>query len=331
MDIDAFIAVRQDDWQKLVELTRQHNLTGAEADELVRLYQAVATDLSTVRSATPDPQTVSYLSSILSRARARIGGTSEARLSDLRRFLFAVVPLALYRIRWWIVAVSAACIGLGLVSGIWLASDPSRLSVVGTESQLRMYADQAFAAYYTDYPAPSFAAQVWTNNAWIAVQCIAFGISGFWPLYVLAQNMVNVGMAGAVMYTHDGLDVFLSLILPHGMLELTGIFVAGAAGLRLFWTMVAPGPRTRSVALAEQGQAVFAVAIGLVGVLAVSGFIEGFVTGSWLPSWLQLTIGALALAAFWAYVWLVGGAAEKAGHTTTLRRQHTTTYVETAG
>ena len=88
-----------------------------------------------------------------------------------------------------------------------------------------------------------FAGTVWTNNAWIAAQCVLFGITGVWPLMVLVQNAVGVGTAAAVMFAFDRGDVFLLYILPHGLLELTCIFVAGAAGLHIFWAWVAPGRR----------------------------------------------------------------------------------------
>ena len=62
---------------------------------------------------------------------------------------------------------------------------------------------------------------------------------------------------------------FFGLILPHGTLELTALFIASGVGLKLGWTVVDPGPRRRTDALAEEGRARRAVAIGLVGVLAV--------------------------------------------------------------
>jgi uncharacterized membrane protein SpoIIM required for sporulation len=93
------------------------------------------------------------------------------------------------------------------------------------------------------------------------------------------------------------------------------VFVAGAAGLRLFWTWVDPGRRPRARALAEEGRALFTVAVGLAGALAVSGLIEGFVTGSTLPWPVKITIGALALAGFWAYTLVLGRRAVAAGHT----------------
>lgn len=313
MDLDAFTAVRQSSWARLDELSGRRRLDGAEADELVRLYQAVATDLSTVRSTAPDPDTVTRLSQLLARARARIAGTHEPAWRDVRRFVVVSLPAALYRIRWWTTGVTAAFLLVGTVAGWWVATNPDALAAMGTPSQRQEYVDEAFASYYD--PGAGFAAVVWTNNAWVAALCIGIGISGIGPLFVLAQNAVNVGATGGMMAAHGSLDIFFQLIAPHGLLELTSIFVAGAAGLRLCWTWVAPGGRPRSRALAEEGRALVTVALGLVGALALSGLIEGFVTGSDLAWWLKIVIGAIALGLFWTYTIVLGRRATRDGET----------------
>lgn len=313
MDLDAFSAVRGARWARLGALARRRRLTGAEADELVRLYQAVATDLSTVRSTAPDPATVSKLSDLLGRARTSIAGSHEPAWGDVTRFVAVSLPAALYRIRWWTIAVTAGSLVLAVIAGWWIYSEPAALAQLMTPSQRDEYVNNAFEEYYN--PSAGFAAMVWTNNAWITAQCIGLGISGIGPLYILISNSVSVGAVGGMMAEAGRLDLFLSLIAPHGLLELTLVFVAGAAGLRLFWTMVDPGPRPRLRAIAEEGRALFTVAIGLVGALAVSGLIEGFVTGSALPWAVKISIGTLALAAFWTYTIVLGRRAVAAGET----------------
>jgi hypothetical protein len=99
------------------------------------------------------------------------------------------------------------------------------------------------------------------------------------------------------------------------MLELSAVFLAAAAGLRLGWSIIDPGPRRRGQALAEEGRATVTIALGLVVVLAVSGVIEAFVTPSGLPSWARIGIGGVAEAAFLAYVIVVGRRARRLGHT----------------
>ena len=315
MDIDAFAAVHRPEWDRLRALSSRSRLTGAEADELVILYQTTAGHLSALRTKAPDPLLVSELSGLLATARGRIAGTHEARMSDVSRFFLRSLPAAFYRVRWWTVWVGVAFVALGAVSGWWVATTPAALASLGTPAELEQYAEEAFAAYYSNYPAGDFAGQVWTNNAWIAAQCIALGITGVFPAFVLVVNAVGVGSSGGIMAAHGHLDVFFGLILPHGLMELTAIFVAGGAGLKLFWAWVAPGPRTRSRALAEEGRSLFIVALGLVLVLAVSGVVEGFVTPAAMPGWLKILIGALVLAGYWTYTIVLGRRAVAAGET----------------
>lgn len=322
MDLDAFSAVHGPAWARLDSLATRHRLSGAESDELVRLYQEAATHLSMIRSSAPDPSVVSRLSETLGRARAAIAGSHEPAWADVRRFLVLALPAALYRVRWWTVVVTLVFCAVAVVAGVHVFTSPEAQAAMGPPGQLRQYAEREFAAYYSNNPGGSFAALVWTNNAWLAAQCVALGITGVMPVYLLAANAVNVGAAGAVMALNGGLDIFFQLMLPHGLMELTAIFVAGAAGLKIFWSVIDPGGRPRARALSEEGRSLFTVAIGLVGVLGVSGLVEGFVTPSALPWWLKIAIGAVVLAGFWVYVLVLGGRAHRAGETGDLRADH---------
>ena len=109
--------------------------------------------------------------------------------------------------------------------------------------------------------------------------------------------------------------MFFGLISPHGILELTAVFVAAGAGLRLGWAWVDPGRLPRGQALAAAGREAITVALGLVVVLLVSGVIEAFVTPSPLPTWVRIGIGVVAEAVFLGYVWIFGRRAALAGET----------------
>lgn len=173
-----------------------------------------------------------------------------------------------------------------------------------------------FESYYSEHPAGSFALQVWVNNSWVAAQCIAFAILLGLPIpYVLFQNAANLGVNAGLMFGAGKGDLFLGLITPHGLLELTAVFLAGAVGMRLGWTVIAPGDRPRGQVLAEQGRAVVAAAIGLAVVLLASGLIEALVTPSPLPTWTRIGIGVVAELAFLGYVVHFGRKAARAGET----------------
>src|SRR5690606_22304382 len=99
------------------------------------------------------------------------------------------------------------------------------------------------------------------------------------------------------------LGKFFGLILPHGLLELTAVVVAGAAGLRLGWALIAPGDRTRGEALGAEARQAGIMALGLVVAFVTAGLIEGFVTGRGVPTGLRVAIGVAAEAAF--VTWIV--------------------------
>ena len=140
-------------------------------------------------------------------------------------------------------------------------------------------------------------------------------------MYVLLQNAINVGLIGGIMAANGRLDLFFGLITPHGLLELTAVFVAAGAGLRLFWAWVDPGPLTRGQAMGREGRSMVTVALGLIVVLAVSGIVEAFVTPSPLPTWARIAIGVVVWAAFVGYVGVLGRRAVAAGETGDLRAE----------
>ena len=315
MDIDAFVAAHSGRWFRLEQLSRRRRLSGVEADELVDGYQEVATHLSVVRSSAPDAGLVAYLSTVLARARTRTTGTRTTSWRDVVTFLSTTFPAALYRTRRWWLATMAANVAVAAVMMSWLLTHPGAESSLMSSAQADRLVNSEFEGYYSEYAASHFAAQVWTNNAWVAALCIALGVLGLPVIWLLFENIFNVAVIGALMIQHDRGALFFGLILPHGLLELTAVFVAAGVGLRLFWSWVEPGARSRGQSLAQEGRTAAGVALGLAVVLLVSGVIEAFVTPSGLPTWARIGIGALAEAAFFGYVFWLGRRAFRAGHT----------------
>ncbi|MEU3506237.1 stage II sporulation protein M, partial [Streptomyces hundungensis] len=223
---------------------------------------------------------------------------------------------AVYRSRRWWIPTALISIAVSAVIGWWIATHPEVQSALAAPDALRQMTRPGgeYETYYSSHPAASFAAQVWTNNAQATAMCLVLGaFLGIPVLWILLLNMLNLGVGIGLMSSAGRLDTFLGLVLPHGLLELTAVFVAAGTGLRLGWTVVDPGPRTRRAALAEQGRAALGMAIGLALVLFVSGMIEGFVTPSGLPTWARIALGIAAELAFLVYVYVLGGRAVRAG------------------
>ncbi|MFK4066258.1 stage II sporulation protein M [Streptomyces sp. NPDC029674] len=334
MDLDVFVSSHRAEWDRLDSLLRRRRrLTGAEADELVALYQRTATHLSLIQSSAPDPQLTGRLTHLVARARSAVTGTRSASWRDVTRFLTHGFPAAVYRSRRWWIPTALLSTVLAAVIGWWIGTHPEVQSTIAAPSELREMTRPGgqYETYYSSHPAASFAAQVWTNNAQAAAMCLVLGAFLCVPvLWILFQNMLNLGVGIGLMSSAGRLDTFLGLVLPHGLLELTAVFVAAGTGLRLGWTVIDPGPRTRRTALAEEGRAALGMAIGLALVLFVSGAIEGFVTPSGLPTWARIAIGIGAELAFLAYVYVLGGRAARAGDTGDLDRSERSASVPLA-
>ena len=315
MDLDAYVLAHAHEWQRLEELAHRRRLTGAESDELVERYQQVATHLSVVRTSAPDASLVAHLSSLLARARNRAVGTRVSSWSGFASFFTERFPAALYRLRWWWLGCLAVNVAVTAVMVLWLLDNPQVEQSLYSPAEIDQLVNSDFEGYYSEYAASHFAFQVWVNNAWVSALCLALGILGLPVVYLLFQNILNLAILGSLMHHHDRGGLFWGLILPHGLLELTAVFVAGGVGLKLFWSWVEPGSLTRTQSIAREGRTAGTVAMGLVVVLFVSGVIEGFVTPSGLPTEARVGIGVLAELAFLAYVFVLGRQAAARGVT----------------
>lgn len=315
IDLDAYVAAHTGAWHRMEQLVGSRRRTGAEADELVDLYQQVATHLSVVRTSAPDGELVAYLSSLLGRARV---GMLSGRVTGWRsvgHFFTDRFPGALYRLRWWWLGTLTGNVVVIGVMMLWLGQHPEVEQSLLSDAEIDALVTNDFESYYSENAAGAFAARVWINNAWVSALCIALGILGLPVIWLLFNNIANLAVIGAIMTRHDRADLFWGLILPHGLLELTVVFVAGGVGLHLFWSWVQPSGVPRALAVARAGRTAVTVALGLIPVLLLSGLVEAFVTPSPLPTWARITIGALALAAFLAYVFVLGRPAARRGVT----------------
>jgi uncharacterized membrane protein SpoIIM required for sporulation len=315
VDLDAYVLAHAHEWQRLEQLLHRGRLSGAESDELVDLYAQVATHLSVVRTSAPDPSLVAHLSSLLAKTRNKAVGTRVSSWRGFSSFFTERFPAALYRLRWWWLGTLAGNVVVTAVMMVWLLDHPNVEQSLLSPDEVDQLVNHDFEDYYSTYAASHFALQVWINNAWVSALCIAFGILGLPVIYLLFSNVENLAVIGAIMHRHDHGQQFWGLILPHGLLELTAVFVAGGVGLRLFWSWVEPGALTRAQSMAREGRTAGTVTLGLACVLTVSGAIEAFVTPSGLPTWARVGIGVTAELLFFAYVFVVGRQAHRRGAT----------------
>ena len=324
-NLDSYVLANTPEWERLEELVakagqRGSRLEGAELDELLHRYQRTSTHLSHVRSTYGDPAVTARLTRTVASARAVIYGAQPQAAGAIRNFFLNTFPAAVWNARVAIFIAMLAFVLPAIASGIWIANSPATIDALAPPALREAFIEEDFEAYYSSSPAAEFSTMVFINNIQVSFLAFVAGIAGAVPtLLLLAFNGGRVGEAAGLFHDAGEAARFWGLILPHGLLEISAIIVAGGAGLRLGWALISPGDRPRTVALAEEAQRAASIVIGLVLVFVIAGLIEGFVTPSPLPTWARVAIGTAAFAAFWAYVIGLGPAAAAQGHTGSIR------------
>jgi uncharacterized membrane protein SpoIIM required for sporulation len=319
VDIDRFITTNQASWARLEQLTataRSSRFGPAEVDELVQLYQRVSTHLSHARTQRADPALVARLTRLVADARGVLYGTRSRSVTALARFFTTSFPAAVWHARRFVVASALLVFVPAILMGTWLAWSDDALEASAPDVVREAYVDQDFESYYSSEPASQFATEVTVNNIQVGFLAFAAGILLCVPTaFILASNGAYLGSVAGLFAAVGQQPRFYGLILPHGLLELSAIVVAGAAGLAVGWAIVDPGDEARTSALAEQGRRSAVIALGLAVAFIVAGTIEAFVTPSGLPTSMRIGIGVAACTGFWVYVVVLGRRAAAEGYT----------------
>jgi uncharacterized membrane protein SpoIIM required for sporulation len=321
VDIDRYMALNESTWRELDALvdragTMGSRLSPPEVERLLQLYQRASAHLSYVHTNFNDPALSARLSATVGSASAVIYSTPARAGRAIGRFFISTFPSAVWHARRFVVISALLMFLPALAVGAWLSnSDHARDVAISPELQ-QAYLEEDFENYYSSEAAAAFSTKVLVNNIRVSFLAFVGGIVFCVPTaYLLIFNGANVGVAAGLFHSAGKWPKFYGLILPHGLLELSAIVVAGAAGLSLGWALIAPGEHTRARALANEGRRAVTILIGLILAFIIAGIIEGFVTPSGLPTAMRVGIGALVGITFWSYIVVFGRIGVAGGHT----------------
>lgn len=310
MDVDRYITDHEPAWAELAALTRRtgrltrgQRLSRTEVERLVQLYQRTSAHLSYCRTTFGDIALTRRLTMLVGDARASVYGPGDRTRNVVRRFFSVTFPGRVWESRRFVAIAAFLTFAPALYVGTWLTFSAAAVADQAPDYVREAYISDDFESYYSSAPAAQFSTEVLINNIQVSFFAYAAGIfAGVGTAAILVMNGLVLGEAGGLFHAAGEAPKFWGLILPHGLLELTAIVIAGGAGLRIGWAMIAPGDRTRGSAVAEAGRRSVPVVLGLTVVFIVAGLIEGFVTPSDLPTGARVAIGILAEVAFVTYI-----------------------------
>ena len=306
MTATEFISKKQETWNELEALlNRSRNANATQLNRLGYLYRRVTSDLAVARRDFPQDRCVPYLNELTSRAHATIYQTSPFKRGTLWHFLRFGFP-TVFRENISFIGASFLMFTIAFAAAYWIAlTDPvfaEKLIPEDYVSHIKKLEDGA----WNDTSAERrnlFASFVMTNNIRVAFYAFAWGIMFMaGTAYILVFNGIYIGAIAGFCHANDVALALWSFVSPHGYIELTTIFIAGGAGLKLGYALIAPSHFTRKRALTDAAGVAIRMLGGCVALLIVAGTIEGFVSPSGLPNAVKIGFGAVTGILLFTYL-----------------------------
>lgn len=307
MDIDSFIAKYRPEWSRLEAACARGpgglaRNSGEQIAEVRQLYLRASVHLAEAQTAYGDQRLEAYLNGVVSRAHAALYGTQPRSVRGVARLFGSRYRGAVRRTLPAIIVATGLLIAVTVAMTLWVAS--SREAQAGVlPGFAREAIRRAGGGGRPDIGVPptELSTLILLNNVQVAFLAFAFGIGlGIGTLYVLVQNATLLGALAGGYQAAGKAGTFWSLVLPHGLLELTAIVIAAGAGLRMGWSLIDPGDRLRGRALAEEARDAVLVIAGVIPAFVIAAFIEGFVTGQTGSAAVEIAIGAIVAAGYLA-------------------------------
>lgn len=319
-----------DEYQRLLDQARAgglRTLGEARVSRFATLYRGVAADLARARTYGGSPELLYTLERLVGTGHNLFYRPPVRSWRRFRAFIGGGFP-ALVRRRWRPILVGTALFYLpAVLTFAAVRREPAlERELLGAEMMSRVEeaaAKESRGEGYVEIPEvfmPAAATGLISNNVQVTFLAFAGGImAGLGTLWILLLNGVHLGSVAGAFHNHgQGLHLW-TFVLPHGVIELTAICIAGGAGLWLGSAFVLPGRRTRREALVVRGREAVSLIGGTAMMLVAAGVIEGFISPSQLPREVKLAFAFLFATLLVAYFGMAGrgvddvDAAEHAG------------------
>jgi uncharacterized membrane protein SpoIIM required for sporulation len=319
MDISRFIREHKSQWTELEQLLlqlnkRKRSLQASHVNRFTELYKTASAHLATLQTHSPADETTVYLNHLVSQAHNTMYKDSHTSSTQMKAFFLHYFP-SLIQARGLFVGFAFVLFLLGgLLGFLSVLHDPLNLAFIMPGGMAENIDPSKTADPRGDLHSPLISTAIMTNNIRVAVLAFISGITlGIGTVYLMISNGLLVGALAAVYMQSGKSYVFWAYILPHGIIELTAIFIAGGAGLYMGYRFFVPGPYPRKLRFLESAKESAQLLIGTIPLFIIAGLIEGYITPSTLPLEIKYIIAGVTLLLLTLY--LVYGIRKRANST----------------
>lgn len=308
MKEEQFIKANSGVWKELEELYSFidkkgiRTLPSIKVKQFLHLFRQTSHHLAYSRTHFPKSSLTAYLNSLVSKCHNHVYAVRKAAPEQLVGYMTHGFPGLLKEYRLYIIASFGFFLIGTLLSLIMVFVNTENASIFLPQYVVEGVKAQEAVGRQWNYPLMS--SYIMVNNITVSLRAFVLGITlGLGTAYVLFMNGTILGALTALMYLYGNPAHYWSLILPHGVIELTAVFISGAAGLIIAKGILIPGDHSRGHALIYGAKRAVSLLGGIVFMLIIAGIIEGFFTPLEIPVWVKLTfaaVTAIALAVYFA-------------------------------
>ncbi len=313
MNLKRWVLNREKEWirlEQLLELSENNiqRLSPEEIRDLGFMYRSAIQDLSRVRSSREYQHLVPYLNNLVQRVHAKVYEKPPTRLRDIVTFFFVSFPQCV-RKNGGIIFLAFLTFALGsALSMTTIHLDPSTSSfflppaVIDQVAEGKLWMDNIEAG-------TSKSSMLMTNNVQVAFKAYVGGLLfGIGSLFVLFFNgLFAFGGPLQICIQYGMGEKLLLFMLPHGVIELTTIFISGGAGMVIGLAMLFPGDKPRWQNVREKARESFILIAGCVFLLVIAGIIEGMVSlNKDVPDLIRIVVSATSAVLLFSYLFLSG-------------------------
>lgn len=319
MKQSLFEARHATDWQRFdqaLKALEQGRPSKDSSASFSRDYRRICNQLALARERGYSSHVVDPLQQLAMRGHQQLYRHRSPIRSQLLAFILAGFP-RLVRAEWRLVLIASllffgSLLGMAaLVKGfpdlVYSVLDPQQVTEMESmyDPQSRRIGQAVERAAGDDWKMFGYYIM---HNIGIAFQTYSTGLLfGLGSLFFLFFNGLMIGaVAGHLTGIGYG-QTFWSFVIGHGAFELSAIALAGAAGLKLGWALLAPGHLGRGEALRLAARTSVQLIYGVVLFLLIAAFIEAYWSSMrWPQPAVKYTVGAALWALVIAYLGFAG-------------------------
>lgn len=317
MHLNRFISKREQTWRQLQDILARvegkglKHLSEGELVDFIKLYRQASSDLHYLNTHFKESRHASYLNSLLSRCHTCINIQENNIQTKVKFFFVHGFPSLLQREKYLFLTAAAIFLITFTIAFLSIYLDAPWADELISPDMRALLEENAtrLEEGKTTIPGtmqPLFTSRIVTNNIQVGFTAFAGGIVfGLGTILILAVNGLLLGSFAAVFTLHGRSLLFWAHILPHGVIELSAIFIVAAGGLMLGRALLMPGDYTRKDALRRDGRAAAFLLCGTIPLFAVAAAIEGFLTPSALAAPVKLIFAGLTAVALAYYLLLL--------------------------